>query len=243
MTHRFGRATRIFKARGHAAVSEMEAAAQAPSVRAEAESHDSAVTYQSGYGSMMARGGAPTAPMRPGAMEFTMPPNRMLEPHRQGEQSRMLWHQTGRRFGNPPPGWIGAGGVAQIPHPNRGMRREPERSFGPGLSAGQGGVQAFEGGGGPMAVQTYGSLGYGSMGDGSMDMAVRQEGRRFSGLFCPPGHYFHCHDGDCHCVKGARGWKFWEKKPSPLWPQGDSAPAPAKRIRAKSPAKKRRKRR
>lgn len=208
-----------------------------PSQEAEFSSKP-AVTYQSGYGSMMADGSPPTAPMESTAMEITMPPNRMLEPHRQGEQSRMLWHQTGRRFGNPPPGWIGAGGVAQIPHPNSGMRREPDRSFGPGLSAGQGGVQSFEGGGaGPMAVQTYGSLGYASMGDGSMDMAVRQ-GRRFSGLFCPPGHYLHCHGGlDCHCVKGARAWKFWQSRPSPLDPQGAPAPSGGMRVRSKSPAK------
>jgi len=149
------------------------------------------VLYQSGYGSAMVHGPAPTAvySMEPSHMEYTMPPNRMLEPNRQGEQSRMLWHQTGRRFGVPgipagQPGWAGAGGVAQIPHPSRGMRRSPDRTFGPGLSAGQGGVQTFGGrGGGPAAVQTYGSLGYASMGDGSMDMAVRTRGsiRRYSG--------------------------------------------------------------
>jgi len=136
------------------------------------------LSYQSGYGAMM-----------PTAMEHTMPPSRMLEPNRQVEQSRMLWHQTGRRFGVPGipagmPGWGGNAGVAQMPHPGRGLRRMPEQRFGPGLSAGQGGVQTFNGGGGPMAVQTYGSLGYASMGDGSMDMAARGA-RRYSGKSKP----------------------------------------------------------
>ena len=158
------------------------------------------ITYQSGYGSMMSPGPSPTTPPIPGGIET----------------------QGGRRFGTPPPGWIGAGGVAQIPHPNRGMR---------------------SGGGGPMGgVQTYGSLGYGSMGDGSMDMAVRQEGRRFSGLFCPKGYYMHCHKPfDCHCIKGARFSSWWAKRPSPLLP--DKAPTPGKRIRFKRPARTRRRRR
>lgn len=74
------------------------------------------------------------------------------------------YSETGRRFGVPgfapgQPGWAGAGGVAQIPYPKRGMRRLS--SSGPG-------------------VETYGSLGYGSMGDGSMDMAVRGS-RSYSG--------------------------------------------------------------
>jgi len=146
------------------------------------------IVYQTGYGSMMAGGPAPTAPvkMEIGRMEHTMPPNRMLEPHRMGEQQRQLWHQTGRRFGVPgipagQPGWAGAGGVAQAPHPMRGMRPVADPTFGPGLSAGQGGVQALPPGRGPIAVQTYGSLGYGSMGDGSMDMASRGGQRRYAG--------------------------------------------------------------
>jgi len=75
-----------------------------------------------------------------------------------------------------------------------------DRTFGPGLSAGQAGVQTLGGAGkrGPMAVQTYGSLGYASMGDGSMDMAIRgalgrtfaetpnEEGRRFSDVGSTP---------------------------------------------------------
>jgi hypothetical protein len=145
------------------------------------------VIYQPGYGSMMALGPAPTTPenMAPSQMEQTMPPSRMLEAHRQGLQHRQLWQQTGRRFGVPgfvagQPGWAGAGGVAQIPHPRSGMRRAPDRTFGAGFSAGQGGVQTWPGGG-PMAVQTYGSLGYASMGDGSMDMAARGSIRRYSG--------------------------------------------------------------
>jgi hypothetical protein len=146
------------------------------------------VVYQPGYGSRMALGPAPTTPenMAPSQMEQTMPPSRMLEAHRQGLQHRQLWQQTGRRFGVPgfapgEPGWAGAGGVAQIPRPNRGLRRASNRSFGPGFSAGQGGVQTWPVGGGPMAVQTYGSLGYASMGDGSMDMAARGSIRRYSG--------------------------------------------------------------
>jgi len=152
----------------------------------EARSYSSpGVKYQPGYGSMAARGLATTVPMDVSGMEYTMPPSRMTEPNRQTEQSRMLWHQTGRRFGVPgfragTPGWAGAGGVAQIPGPSRGMRAMPDRTFGPGLSAGQGGVQSFAGGGrGAIGVQTYGSLGYGSMGDGSMDMAVRG-GRQYA---------------------------------------------------------------
>ena len=232
MTHRFGRATRVFNAMGPAGVAGMELA---PSARAEAESHP-AVTYQSGYGSMMASGASPNAPMRVGAMEYTMPPNRMLEPHRQGEQSRMLWHQTGRRFGNPPPGWIGAGGVAQIPHPNMGMRPAPDRSFGPGLSAGQGGVQSFQGGAGPMAVQTYGSLGYASMGDGSMDMAVRQ-GRRFSKV----SDYENKVTCNWWCSKHPDSQYC---KPGGLCTDSYFLPSPTKRrIRSKSPARKRRKKR
>jgi len=134
--------------------------------------------YQPGYGSAMAPGAASTS-MEPSKMEYMMPPNRMLEPHRSGILHRQLGHQTGRRFGVPgfvpgQPGWGGQAGVAQSPHPTRGMSSAPvDRTFGPGLSAGQGGVQTFAAGGGPMAVQTYGSLGYASMGDGSMDMASR----------------------------------------------------------------------
>ena len=110
--------------------------------------------YQPGYGSAMAPGKASTS-MAPSKMEWFMPPNRMLEPHRQGIEHRQLGHQTGRRFGVPgfapgQPGWAGQAGVAQIPRPMRG--------------------------GGP--VQTYGSLGYASMGDGSMDMAARGSIRR-----------------------------------------------------------------
>lgn len=153
----------------------------------EARSYSSpGVKYQPGYGSMAARGLAPTVPMDVSGMEFTMPPSRMVEPTRMVEQSRMLWHQTGRRFGVPgfragTPGWAGAGGVAQMPHPSGGMREMPNRTFGPGLSAGQGGVQTFAGGGGRGArgVQTYGSIGIASMGDGSMDMAVRG-GRQYA---------------------------------------------------------------
>ncbi len=154
----------------------------------EARSYSSpGIKYQSGFGSMMAREVASTVPMDVSGMEYTMPPSRMVEPIRMTEQSRMLWHQTGRRFGVPgfragQPGWAGAGGVAQIPGPSRGMQAMPDRTFGPGLSAGQGGVQSFSGGGGgrgAMGVQTYGSLGYGSMGDGSMDMAVRG-GRQYA---------------------------------------------------------------
>jgi hypothetical protein len=143
------------------------------------------IKYQSGFGSMMAREVASTVPMDVSGMEYTMPPSRMVEPTRMVEQSRMLWHQTGRRFGVPgfqagQPGWAGAGGVAQIPGPSRGMREMPDRSFGPGLSAGQGGVQSFAGGGGgARGVQTYGSIGIASMGDGSMDMAVRG-GRQYA---------------------------------------------------------------
>lgn len=139
--------------------------------------------YQPGFGSAMAPGPAPTS-LEPSKMEYMMPPNRMLEPHRQGLLHRQLGHQTGRRFGVPgfvagQPGWAGQAGVAQIPHPTRGRGPTVDRTFGPGLSAGQGGVQTFPGDGGPMAVQTYGSLGYASMGDGSMDMAVRGA-RRFA---------------------------------------------------------------
>jgi len=118
-------------------------------------------------------------PMEASRMEWMMPQNRMTEAHRQGLAQRMLYQQTGRRFGVPgfvpgQPGWAGAGGVAQLPRPSRGLGRTSSPSFGPGLHAGQGGVQTFQGGRAmPMGVQTYGSLGYGSMGDGSMDMAVR----------------------------------------------------------------------
>jgi hypothetical protein len=150
------------------------------------------LVYQSGYGSMMAAGAAPTSPDRVDISHFehTLPPHRMLESNRQTLQHRQLVQQTGRRFGVPgfaagQPGWAGAGGVSQMPHPARGMRRAADRSFGPGLSAGQGGVQTFDGGGGPMAVQTYGSLGYASMGDGSMDMAARGSIRRYSGNASP----------------------------------------------------------
>ena len=115
-----------------------------------------------------------------------------------------------------------------------------DRTFGPGLSAGQAGVQTLGGAGkrGRMAVQTYGSLGYASMGDGSMDMAIRgasgrtfaetsnEEGRVFSGLFCPKGHYLHCHGPfDCHCIKGVRLSAWWAKRPSPLLPDVGSTPA------------------
>lgn len=118
--------------------------------------------YQPGYGSAMAGGPATTA-MGPSRMERKLPPTRMLEPHRSVILHRQLGHSTGRRFGVPgfvpgQPGWAGNAGVAQSPHPTRGMRPAP--------------------GGAPMAVQTYGSLGYASMGDGSMDMAVR--GARFA---------------------------------------------------------------
>jgi len=117
-------------------------------------------------------------------MTVFMPPNRMLENNRMTLWQRMLGQDTGRRFGVPgfvagEPGWAGQAGVAQKPHPTRRMRAAPrDPTFGPGLSAGQGGVQTFAGGGGRPGVETYGSLGYGSMGDGSMDMAVR--GARFS---------------------------------------------------------------
>jgi len=158
-----------------------------PPLVAELHPTTTGVVYQPGYGSIFP-GHAPTVvgKFKPSMMEHTLPPNRMLEAHRQGLQHRQLYQQTGRRFGVPgfapgTPGWAGAGGVAQIPHPNSGRRPLPDRTFGPGLSAGQGGVQTFPGGGGgPIAVQTYGSLGYGSMGDGSMDMAVRGS-RRYSG--------------------------------------------------------------
>lgn len=178
MTYRFGRATRLIKSRLSSSAGIRPRQAHPAGIPGEP-----AVTYQSGYGSMMAIGSAPTAPMETTKMEKTMPPNRMTEPHRQGEQSRMLWHQTGRRFGVPgfrpgTPGWAGAGGVAQSPHPNSRMRAMPDRTFGPSLSTGQGGVQILSGGGGPIAAQTYGSLGYASMGDGSMDMAIR--GRNYA---------------------------------------------------------------
>ena len=122
--------------------------------------------------------------LQPSDMTQFMPPNRMLENHRSTLYHRQLGQDTGRRFGVPgfvagEPGWAGNAGVAQSPHPTRRMRSEPpDPTFGPGLSAGQGGVEAFAGASGPRGVQTYGSMGYGSMGDGSMDMAVR--GARFS---------------------------------------------------------------
>ncbi len=107
---------------------------------------------------------------RPSAMEWLMPFNRMVEPHRMTILHRQLGHQTGRVFGVPgfapgTPGWAGQAGVAQSPHPTRGMRQMVPRE----ATVPMGG-----------AVQTYGSLGYASMGDGSMDMAVRGA-RRFSG--------------------------------------------------------------
>jgi hypothetical protein len=38
-----------------------------------------------------------------------------------------------------------------------------------------------------------------------------------AGLFCPPGTYFWCEKPfDCKCIKGARGWRWWEKRPSTL---------------------------
>lgn len=111
-----------------------------------------------------------TGTPRPSAMEWLMPFNRMVEPHRMTILHRQLGHQTGRVFGVPgfapgTPGWAGQAGVAQSPHPTRGMTRMVSRE------------EAAPMGG---AVQTYGSLGYASMGDGSMDMAVRGA-RRFSG--------------------------------------------------------------
>lgn len=58
----------------------------------------------------------------------------------------------------------------------QGRRFAEVRTFGPGLNAGQAGVETLggrAGARGPIGVQTYGSLGYASMGDGSMDMAIR----------------------------------------------------------------------
>jgi hypothetical protein len=132
------------------------------------------LVYQTGYGAHAAA----HSPTIPGGL----PPSRMTETTRMMLHSRML--PEGVQFGVPGipfprPGWAGQAGIAQSPHPTRGAAAPVDRTFGPGLSAGQGGVQSFRGGGGgPRAVQTYGSLGYASMGDGSMDMAVRQGGRR-----------------------------------------------------------------
>ena len=137
------------------------------------------LVYQTGYGAHAAA----HSPTIPGGL----PPNRMTETTRMMLHSRML--PEGVRYGVPgipfpQPGWAGQAGIAQSPHPTRRAAAPVDRTFGPGLSAGQGGVQSFRGGGGgPIAVQTYGSLGYASMGDGSMDMAVR--GARFGTP--PPG--------------------------------------------------------
>lgn len=78
--------------------------------------------YQPGYGSARRCGPPSTAPMIPSQMEWMMPPSRMLEVNRMRLPSRMLQQETGRKFGVPgippgQPGWAGAGGVAQIPHP------------------------------------------------------------------------------------------------------------------------------
>jgi len=129
----------------------------------------------------------PSGPMLPSEMTQFMPPNRMVENHRGILHHRQLGQDTGRRFGVPgfvagEPGWAGNAGVAQSPHPTRRIRRSaPEDpTFGPDLSAGQGGLQPWPGGG-AMGKETYGSLGYGSMGIGSMDRAVQSSGARFSG--------------------------------------------------------------
>lgn len=37
-----------------------------------------------------------------------------------------------------------------------------------------------------------------------------------AGFFCPKGEYLYCKDGPCRCIKGARAWRWWEKRPSQL---------------------------
>lgn len=45
-----------------------------------------------------------------------------------------------------------------------------------------------------------------------------------AGFFCPKGWYMYCKDGPCRCIKGVRAWRWWEKRPSPLYP--NPAPRP-----------------
>jgi hypothetical protein len=99
--------------------------------------------------------------------EYSM--NRSYEDPRVAQQREL----QARRYGVPgyapgTPGWAGAGGVAQKPHPGPGGCIRGGRNK-KGLKRGMG------------AQHTYGSMGYGSMGDGSMDLATGGERmRRYS---------------------------------------------------------------
>jgi len=62
-----------------------------------------------------------------------------------------------------------------------------------------------------------------------------------AGIGCPPGEYLVCPDGifhGCHCVEGVRHWKWWENRPSPLYPnpaQAQTVPPPITRETHENP--------
>jgi len=53
-----------------------------------------------------------------------------------------------------------------------------------------------------------------------------REAVALGGIFCGAGYYWGKDaKGNWKCIKGSRAWKFWETRPSPLYPESQARPA------------------